>query len=177
MAVGHAWEPLRQGSRAVAIYGLRQGLYMLPLAPGSGRLYERIGPRIPMTVGPLIAATMVRAKKVRAPMNAVPRLRQDYAGPALLSYGFRPFFLFGACYAFCGWDRYLNRVAAAGLLALLAVMPGMAVVTELLLILALPYNAVSPGRPRETLALRRPGRSRRRRRPRRRARRGAMWCE
>jgi uncharacterized protein involved in response to NO len=31
-------------------------------------------------------------------MNAVPRL-QDYAGPALLSYGFRPFFLLGALYA------------------------------------------------------------------------------
>jgi uncharacterized protein involved in response to NO len=31
-------------------------------------------------------------------MNAVPRLK-DYKGPALLSYGFRPFFLFGALYA------------------------------------------------------------------------------
>src|ERR1700687_1073603 len=31
-------------------------------------------------------------------MNSVPRLR-DYRGPALLSYGFRPFFLFGAIYA------------------------------------------------------------------------------
>jgi len=31
-------------------------------------------------------------------MTPVPRLRA-YAGPALLSYGFRPFFLFGACYA------------------------------------------------------------------------------
>src|SRR5664279_2280846 len=31
-------------------------------------------------------------------MNPVPRLR-DYRGPALLSYGFRPFFLFGAIYA------------------------------------------------------------------------------
>jgi uncharacterized protein involved in response to NO len=31
-------------------------------------------------------------------MNAVPRLR-DYRGPALLSYGFRPFFLLGAVYA------------------------------------------------------------------------------
>ena len=31
-------------------------------------------------------------------MNANPRLR-DYRGPALLSYGFRPFFLFGAIYA------------------------------------------------------------------------------
>jgi len=56
-----------------------------------------------------------------------------------------PFFLFGACYAFCGWDRYLNRAVAAGLLALLAVMPGMAVVTELLLILALPYVVLAFG--------------------------------
>jgi uncharacterized protein involved in response to NO len=31
-------------------------------------------------------------------MNAIPRLR-TYRGPALLSYGFRPFFLFGAIYA------------------------------------------------------------------------------
>ena len=31
-------------------------------------------------------------------MNAVPRLK-TYAGPVLLSYGFRPFFLFGAAYA------------------------------------------------------------------------------
>ena len=31
-------------------------------------------------------------------MNAVPRLRH-YGGPALFSYGFRPFFLFGALYA------------------------------------------------------------------------------
>ncbi|HTQ82318.1 MAG TPA: NnrS family protein [Pseudolabrys sp.] len=31
-------------------------------------------------------------------MNGIPRLR-DYDGPALLSYGFRPFFLFGAVYA------------------------------------------------------------------------------
>ena len=31
-------------------------------------------------------------------MNGIPRLR-DYRGPVLLSYGFRPFFLFGAVYA------------------------------------------------------------------------------
>src|SRR5262245_53034537 len=31
-------------------------------------------------------------------MNAIPRLK-PYRGPALLSYGFRPFFFFGACYA------------------------------------------------------------------------------
>ena len=32
-------------------------------------------------------------------MNAVPRVPPGYAGPALFSYGFRPFFLFGALYA------------------------------------------------------------------------------
>src|SRR5690349_21089783 len=32
------------------------------------------------------------------PMTAIPRLR-EHSGPTLLSYGFRPFFLFGACYA------------------------------------------------------------------------------
>ena len=31
-------------------------------------------------------------------MAGIPRLR-DYRGPALLSYGFRPFFLFGSLYA------------------------------------------------------------------------------
>jgi uncharacterized protein involved in response to NO len=31
-------------------------------------------------------------------MTEIPRLR-DYRGPVLLSYGFRPFFLFGAIYA------------------------------------------------------------------------------
>jgi len=32
-------------------------------------------------------------------MNAVPRLRKGYAGPAILSYGFRPFFLLGSLHA------------------------------------------------------------------------------
>ena len=31
-------------------------------------------------------------------MSPIPRLK-DYRGPALLSYGFRPFFLLGAVYA------------------------------------------------------------------------------
>src|SRR5262249_12629396 len=39
------------------------------------------------------------SRKASVAMNAVPRLRQDYSGPALLSYGFRPFFLLGALYA------------------------------------------------------------------------------
>ena len=36
-------------------------------------------------------------------MTPIPRLR-DYSGPALLSYGFRPFFLFGA--ATPGWPYW-----------------------------------------------------------------------
>src|SRR5262245_16758118 len=45
------------------------------------------------------------------PMNGIPRLRHDYDGPALFSYGFRPFFLFGALYAavaMLGWMSLLN---------------------------------------------------------------------
>ncbi len=37
-------------------------------------------------------------KKAESPMSAIPRLKR-LPGPALLSYGFRPFFLFGALYA------------------------------------------------------------------------------
>src|SRR5262245_35740103 len=44
-------------------------------------------------------------------MNGIPRLRHDYAGPTLFSYGFRPFFLFGALYAavaMLGWIVLFN---------------------------------------------------------------------
>ena len=43
-------------------------------------------------------------------MNAVPRLKA-YAGPVLLSYGFRPFFLAAALWAIASidlWIAYLN---------------------------------------------------------------------
>src|SRR5262245_40719210 len=44
-------------------------------------------------------------------MNGIPRLRHDYAGPTLFSYGLRPFFLFGALYAavaMLGWIVLFN---------------------------------------------------------------------
>jgi len=56
-----------------------------------------------------------------------------------------PFFLVGACFAFCGWDRFLNRGIAFGLLALLLVMPTLPVITELLLVVALPYIVLAFG--------------------------------
>jgi peptidoglycan/LPS O-acetylase OafA/YrhL len=56
-----------------------------------------------------------------------------------------PFFLVGACFAFCGWDRLLNRAIAFGLLALLLVMPAVPLLTELLLIAALPYIVLAFG--------------------------------
>jgi peptidoglycan/LPS O-acetylase OafA/YrhL len=56
-----------------------------------------------------------------------------------------PFFLFGACYALCGWDRYLNRAVAVALLAMLLVAPAVPIFTELMLIAALPYIVLAVG--------------------------------
>ena len=56
-----------------------------------------------------------------------------------------PFFLVGACYAFLGWDRHLNRAVALALLALLLVMPTVPILTEFLLIVALPYIVLAFG--------------------------------
>ena len=56
-----------------------------------------------------------------------------------------PYFLFGACYAFLKWDRYLNRAVAVSLLALLIVLPTIPILTELLLIAALPYMVLAFG--------------------------------
>jgi peptidoglycan/LPS O-acetylase OafA/YrhL len=56
-----------------------------------------------------------------------------------------PFFLFGACYALCGWDRHLNRAVALALFGLLLVAPTLPIVTELLLIAALPYMVLALG--------------------------------
>ncbi|MEW6451208.1 MAG: acyltransferase [Pseudomonadota bacterium] len=55
-----------------------------------------------------------------------------------------PFFLIGACFAFCGWDRFLNRWIACGLLLLLLV-PTPPLLTELLLIVSLPYIVLAFG--------------------------------
>jgi peptidoglycan/LPS O-acetylase OafA/YrhL len=56
-----------------------------------------------------------------------------------------PFFLFGACYALLKWDRYLNRAVALVSLALLLAMPAVPIVTELMLIAALPYVVLAFG--------------------------------
>jgi peptidoglycan/LPS O-acetylase OafA/YrhL len=76
-----------------------------------------------------------------------PELRQwlVYGTRVWAWFSVAPFFLVGACFAFCGWDRFLNRVIAFGLLALLLVMPTVPALTELLLIAALPYIVLTFG--------------------------------
>ena len=53
-------------------------------------------------------------------MNAIQRLK-TYTGPAILSYGFRPFFLLGSCYAAFAialWiPAYEGRIAIASAFA------------------------------------------------------------
>ncbi len=56
-----------------------------------------------------------------------------------------PYFLVGACYAFLQWDRYLNRAVAVALFALLLVTPTVPILTELMLIAALPYMVLAFG--------------------------------
>lgn len=56
-----------------------------------------------------------------------------------------PYFLFGACYALLRWDRYLNRAVAVAFLALLIALPAVPILTELLLIAALPYMVLAFG--------------------------------
>ena len=55
------------------------------------------------------------------------------------------FFFVGACYTLCHWDRFLNRGVAVALLLALIVIPTPPVVSELLLIAALPYIVLSIG--------------------------------
>jgi peptidoglycan/LPS O-acetylase OafA/YrhL len=76
-----------------------------------------------------------------------PELRQwlIYGTRVWAWFSVAPFFLVGACFAFCGWDRALNRGIAFGLLALLLVLPTLPVITELLLIVALPYIVLAFG--------------------------------
>jgi peptidoglycan/LPS O-acetylase OafA/YrhL len=76
-----------------------------------------------------------------------PELRQwlVYGTRVWAWFSVAPFFLVGACFAFCGWDRFLNRAIAFGLLALLLVMPTVPLLTELLLIAALPYIVLAFG--------------------------------
>lgn len=56
-----------------------------------------------------------------------------------------PFFLIGAAYAFCGWDRFLNRGVALGLFAMLVILPTTPLLTELLLVATLPYIVLAFG--------------------------------
>jgi len=56
-----------------------------------------------------------------------------------------PFFLIGACYAFCGWDRALDRRVALALLAALLFAPATPILTECLLLAALPYIVLAFG--------------------------------
>jgi peptidoglycan/LPS O-acetylase OafA/YrhL len=76
-----------------------------------------------------------------------PELRQSliYGTRVWAWFSVAPFFLVGACFAFCGWDRFLNRAIAFGLLALLLVTPTLPFITELLLIVTLPYIVLAFG--------------------------------
>jgi peptidoglycan/LPS O-acetylase OafA/YrhL len=76
-----------------------------------------------------------------------PELRQwlIYGTRVWAWFSVAPFFLVGACFAFCGWDRFLNRWIASGLLLLLVLMPTLPLLTELLLIASLPYIVLAFG--------------------------------
>jgi peptidoglycan/LPS O-acetylase OafA/YrhL len=76
-----------------------------------------------------------------------PELRQSlvYGTRVWAWFSVAPFFLVGACFSFCDWDRFLNRTVAFGLLAALLVIPTLPIITELLLIAALPYIVLAFG--------------------------------
>jgi peptidoglycan/LPS O-acetylase OafA/YrhL len=94
----------------------------------------------------VLAALLVTLTALLAVLPA-PELRQwlIYGTRVWAWFSVAPFFLAGACFAFCGWDRLLNRWIAFGLLALLLVAPTIPVITELLLIVALPYIVLAFG--------------------------------
>jgi peptidoglycan/LPS O-acetylase OafA/YrhL len=118
---------------------------------------------LPITAGAALALTgAYRLFAVAAILFTLVALLAVTPSPGLhqwLVYGTRvwawfsvaPYFLIGACYTFCGWQRLLNRGVALLLLALLVVTPAVPVLTELLLVAALPYivlafgNAPAPG--------------------------------
>ena len=56
-----------------------------------------------------------------------------------------PFFLFGACYELCGWDRFFHRGVALLLALVLFVLRAPPVAEELLLLVALPYVTLTFG--------------------------------
>lgn len=76
-----------------------------------------------------------------------PELRQwlIYGTRVWAWFSVAPFFLIGACFAFCGWDRFLNRWIASALLLLLLLAPTPPLLTELLLIVSLPYIVLAFG--------------------------------
>lgn len=76
-----------------------------------------------------------------------PELRQwlIYGTRVWAWFSVAPFFLIGACFAFCGWDRFLSRWIASALLLLLLLAPTPPLLTELLLIVSLPYIALAFG--------------------------------
>jgi peptidoglycan/LPS O-acetylase OafA/YrhL len=56
-----------------------------------------------------------------------------------------PFFLIGACFALCNWERLFHRGVAVALLAGLALMQGPPLLQEMLLAAALPYIVLTFG--------------------------------
>jgi peptidoglycan/LPS O-acetylase OafA/YrhL len=56
-----------------------------------------------------------------------------------------PLFLISACYALCGWDRFLHRGVALALLFGLALTPGPRLLQETLLVATLPYIVLAFG--------------------------------
>jgi len=94
----------------------------------------------------ILAALLVTMVALLVVLPA-PELRQwlIYGTRVWAWFSVAPFFLVGACFAFCGWDRFLNRWIASGLLLLLVLMPALPVLTELLLIASLPYIVLAFG--------------------------------
>jgi peptidoglycan/LPS O-acetylase OafA/YrhL len=94
----------------------------------------------------ILAALLVTMVALLVVLPA-PELRQwlIYGTRVWAWFSVAPFFLVGACFAFCGWDRFLNRWIASGLLLLLVLMPTLPLLTELLLIASLPYIVLAFG--------------------------------
>lgn len=94
----------------------------------------------------ILAALLVTMVALLVVLPA-PELRQwlIYGTRVWAWFSVAPFFLIGACFAFCGWDRFLNRWIASGLLLLLVLMPTLPLLTELLLIASLPYIVLAFG--------------------------------
>jgi len=94
----------------------------------------------------MLAALLVTVVALFVVLPA-PELRQwlFYGTRVWAWFAVAPFFLVGACFAFCGWARFLNRSLALCLLALLLVLPALPLITELLLVITLPYIVLAFG--------------------------------